>query len=99
MTKLFTNFKKYLIDLGKLDRRYIFLLIGLSVLIPLIKPNWINIPIKTTNNSQIVFNELNKLNEGDKVLTIMTNVIEKNIKNFYIARFFYHLNSNSFQSI
>ena len=68
MTKLFTNFKKYLIDLGKLDRRYIFLLIGLSVLIPLIKPNWINIPIKTTNNSQIVFNELNKLNEGDKVL-------------------------------
>ena len=68
MTKLFTNFKKYLIDLGKLDRRYIFLLIGLSVLIPLIKPHWINIPIKTTNNSQIVFNELNKLNEGDKVL-------------------------------
>ena len=68
MTKLFTNLKKYLIDLGKLDRRYIFLLIGLSVLIPLIKPNWINIPIKTTNNSQIVFNELNKLNEGDKVL-------------------------------
>ena len=68
MTKLFTNFKKYLIDLGKLDRRYIFLLVGLSVLIPLIKPSWINIPIKTTNNSQIVFNELNKLNEGDKVL-------------------------------
>ena len=68
MTKLFTNFKKYFIDLGKLDRRYIFLLIGLSVLIPLIKPNWINIPIKTTNNSQIVFNELNELNVGDKVL-------------------------------
>ena len=68
MTKIFTNMKKYLIDLGKLDRRFIFLLIGLSVLIPLIKPNWINIPIKTTNNSQIVFNELNKLNEGDKVL-------------------------------
>ena len=68
MTKLFTNMKKYLIDLGKLDRRFIFILIGLSVLIPLIKPNWINIPIKTTNNSQIVFNELNKLNEGDRVL-------------------------------
>ena len=63
-----TNLKKYLINLGNLDRRYIFLLIGLSVLIPLIKPNWINIPIKTTNNSQIVFNELNKLNEGDRVL-------------------------------
>ena len=68
MTKLFANMKKYLIDLGKLDRRFIFILVGLSVLIPLIKPNWINIPIKTTNNSQIVFNELDKLNEGDRVL-------------------------------
>ena len=68
MTKLFINMKKYLIDLGKLDRRFIFILIALSVLIPLIKPNWINIPIKTTNNTQIVFNELNKLSEGDRVL-------------------------------
>ncbi len=68
MTKLFINMKNYLIDLGKLDRRFIFILIALSVLIPLIKPNWINIPIKTTNNTQIVFNELNKLSEGDRVL-------------------------------
>ncbi len=43
--------------------------------------------------------KLYHFNEGDKVLTIMTNVIEKNIKNFYIARFFYHLNCNSFQNI
>ena len=47
--------------------RYIFLLIGLSVLIPFLKPSWFNIPIKSTTNSQIVFNELNNLETGDKV--------------------------------
>ena len=45
-----------------------FLLIGLSVLIPLLKPGWVNIPIKTTSNSKIVFDELNNLKAGDKVL-------------------------------
>jgi len=60
--------KNIFIKLGQLDRRFIFLLIGLSVLIPLLKPGWVNIPIKITSNSQIVFEELNKLNEGDKVL-------------------------------
>ena len=59
---------KILISLGQLDRRLIFVLIALSVLIPLIKPGWVNIPIKTTSNSEIVFKELNSLNEGDKVL-------------------------------
>jgi len=62
------SIKNIFIKLGQLDRRFIFILIGLSVLIPLIKPNWVNIPIKTTQNTQIVFNELNKLKEGDKVL-------------------------------
>ena len=60
--------KNIFIKLGQLDRRFIFFLIGLSVLIPLIKPGWVNIPIKTTSNSEIVFKELNNLNEGDKVL-------------------------------
>ena len=57
-----------LIKLGEIDRRYIFLLIGLSVLIPLLRPSWVNIPIKATDNSKIVFNELNDLKEGDRVL-------------------------------
>ena len=61
--------KKIFIKLGQLDRRLIFVLIGLSVLIPLIKPDWINIPIKTTANSEIVFKELNNLKKGDKVIT------------------------------
>lgn len=59
---------KIFIKLGQLDRRFIFILIGLSVLIPLLRPDWINIPIKTTSNSRIVFDELNSLKSGDKVL-------------------------------
>ncbi len=60
--------KNILIKLGQIDRRFIFLLIGLSVLVPLLKPGLVNIPIKTTSNSKIVFDELNNLKAGDKVL-------------------------------
>lgn len=64
------SLKKIFIKLGQLDRRFIFLLIGLSVLIPLLKPDWVNIPIKISVKSKtpIVFNELNSLKAGDKVL-------------------------------
>ena len=60
--------KKILIQLGKIDRRIIFFLIGLSVLIPLIKPNWVKLPIKIYNNTKIVYDSISSLNEGDKVL-------------------------------
>ncbi len=60
--------KKIFILLGSLDRRIIFLIVGLSVLIPLLKPEWVNLPIRPRPESQIVFNEINKLNEGDKIL-------------------------------
>lgn len=60
--------KKIFISLGSLDRRIIFLIVGLSVLIPLLKPEWIDLPIRTTPESQIVFDEINKLNAGDKML-------------------------------
>jgi hypothetical protein len=62
------KFKNIFIKLGQLDRRLIFFLIALSVLIPLLKPGWVNIPIKTTSHSEIVFEELNNLNKGDRVL-------------------------------
>ena len=62
------NIKNIFIKLGDMDRRYIFILILLSVLIPLLKPNWVNIPIKTTKNSEIVFTEINNLSAGDKIL-------------------------------
>ena len=60
--------KKIFILLGSLDRRIIFLIVGLSVLIPLLKPEWVDLPIRPTPESQIVFDEINKLNAGDKVL-------------------------------
>ena len=60
--------KNTFIRLGQIDRRFIFFLIALSVLIPLLKPGWVNIPIKTTSNSEIVFKQLNNLKEGDRVL-------------------------------
>ena len=60
--------KQFLIKLGNVDRRWIFILIGLSVLIPLLKPDCIRMPIKTTTNTEIVFNEISNLEENDKVL-------------------------------
>ena len=60
--------KNFLIKLGDIDRRWVFLLIGLSVLIPLLKPELIQMPIKTTKNTQIVFDSISKLKENDKVL-------------------------------
>ena len=60
--------KRFFTIVGTIDRRIIFLLIGLSVLIPLIKPNWLELPIKIDNNTQIVYDSISDLQEGDKVL-------------------------------
>ena len=60
--------KRMFILLGSLDRRIIFIIVGLSVLIPLLKPDWVKLPIRPRPESQIVFDEINKLNEGDKIL-------------------------------
>ena len=60
--------KEAIVKLGKIDRRIIFLLIGLSVLIPLLKPEWVKLPIKIDNNTKIVYESISSLNEGDKVL-------------------------------
>ena len=59
---------KYITILGNLDRRIIFLLIGLAVLIPLIKPNWVALPIKIDQNTNIVYQSISNLKENDKVL-------------------------------
>ena len=60
--------KKIFITLGSLDRRFIFLLVGLSVLMPLLNPDWFSLPIRPKPHSQIVFNEINKLKAGDRIL-------------------------------
>jgi len=62
------TFKRIFIILGSLDRRIIFFIVGLSVLIPLIKPEWVTLPIRPTSESQLMFDEINKLNKGDKLL-------------------------------
>lgn len=60
------KFLNIIIKLGSIDRRYIFILVGLSVLIPLIRP--VNIPIRATNQSQDVFDALDTLTPSSKVL-------------------------------
>ena len=62
------SIKRIFILLGSLDRRIIFFIVGLSVLIPLLKPEWVTLPIRITPESQVMFNAINKLNEGDKLL-------------------------------
>tara|TARA_Y100000590_G_C15715383_1_gene1011713 strand:+ start:2028 stop:2903 length:876 start_codon:yes stop_codon:yes gene_type:complete len=60
--------KKIFIMLGSLDRRAIFIIVGLSVLIPLIKPAWVSLPIAIKSNSQKVYDEIEALEENSKVL-------------------------------
>ena len=60
--------RDFLIKLGSIDRRIIFILIGLAVLIPLLNPNLIELPIKVDKNTKTVFNSIKELKAGDKVL-------------------------------
>ncbi len=60
------KFLDIIIKLGSVDRRYIFVLVGLSVLIPLVYP--IDIPIRPTQQSQDVFNAIEALQPNSKVL-------------------------------
>ena len=56
----------FLSKLGSIDRRVIFLLVGLSVLLPLLYP--LNIPITITNHSRQVFEAIESLDSGSKIL-------------------------------
>ena len=60
----------YIIDLilklGKVDRRWIFLMIALVVLLPLLYP--ISLPIRATATTQQVYDAVEKLPHGSKVL-------------------------------
>tara|TARA_Y100000588_G_C14038446_1_gene831776 strand:+ start:113 stop:994 length:882 start_codon:yes stop_codon:yes gene_type:complete len=62
------SIKNILIKFGSLDRRIIFIIVGLSVLLPLLKPDWFSLPIRPKPHSQIVFDEINQLKNGDNVL-------------------------------
>ncbi|MBC8479584.1 MAG: hypothetical protein H8D46_03890 [FCB group bacterium] len=60
------KFLNFIVKLGSVDRRVIFLLVGLSVLIPLIKP--INIPIRAGHQSQTVYEAVAGLPANSNVL-------------------------------
>ena len=60
------SFRQLFINIGTIDRRWIFFIVGLSVLIPLISP--VDIPIQTSSHSQTVYDALNSLEDSSKVL-------------------------------
>ncbi len=55
-----------IIRLGRLDRRIIFLVIALVVILPLFFP--LGLPIRPTTSSQDVYNAVEKLEAGDRAL-------------------------------
>ena len=59
----------WILKLGKIDRRYIFVIIALSVLIPLLKP--LGLPVRPTPTTQASFDAVEKLPQGSKVLVSM----------------------------
>jgi len=55
-----------IIRMGRLDRRIIFLIIAVVVILPMFYP--LNLPIRATSASQKVFDTIEKLKEGNKAL-------------------------------
>jgi len=55
-----------ILKLGKVDRRWIFLIIAFVVLIPLLFP--LSLPIRATATTQLVYDAVEKLPHGSKVL-------------------------------
>ena len=60
-------FIEFILKLGKVDRRWIFLIIGIAVLIPILKP--LGMPIRPSDSSQKVYSFINdSLANNSKVL-------------------------------
>mgnify|MGYP003957433895 FL=1 len=60
------KFLDFIVRAGSLDRRYIFVVIALVVLLPLFFP--LGLPIRPTIASQKVYDVVEELNAGDKAL-------------------------------
>jgi len=60
------KFLDYIVRAGSLDRRIIFVVIALVVILPLFFP--LGLPIRPTTSSQDVYNAVEKLEAGDKAL-------------------------------
>ncbi len=61
--KIITDF---ILNVGKMDRRWIFLIIALVVLLPLFFP--IGLPIRPTDSTQTAYDAMDELAPGSKVL-------------------------------
>ena len=59
-------FEDLILKIGKVDRRWIFLVLAIAVFIPIIKP--IGMPIRATETTKVVFNTIENLPENSKVL-------------------------------
>ncbi|MBT3253261.1 MAG: hypothetical protein HN995_04290 [Candidatus Marinimicrobia bacterium] len=60
------KFLDFIVRAGSLDRRYIFVVIALVVMLPLFFP--LNLPIRPTVSSQTIYDTVEKLESGDKAL-------------------------------
>jgi len=60
------NIIELILSIGKVDRRWIFLVIGLAVLLPLFFP--LGLPIRATNATQRVYDAVEELEPNSKVL-------------------------------
>jgi len=58
--------KKIFIKLGGLDKRIVYIIIALSVLLPLLKPDLFKLPIPISPESQQVFDEIETLAKKNK---------------------------------
>jgi len=60
------NIIELILSIGKVDRRWIFLVIGLAVLLPLFFP--LGLPIRATNATQRVYDAVEEIEPNSKVL-------------------------------
>ena len=60
------NILELILSIGKVDRRWIFVVIGLAVLLPLFFP--LGLPIRATNATQLVYDAVDDLEPNSKVL-------------------------------
>ncbi len=61
-------FKNILIKIGQIDRRIIFLIVGLSILIPMLIPDYFRIPIYASQTSKDFYNLVENLDEDSTIL-------------------------------
>ena len=60
--------KNILIKIGELERRVIFLIIALAILIPMIFPDYFRVPITASQTSKDFFNSIEELKPKSTIL-------------------------------